>query len=269
MSILIGNSNLYHPKKCSSNYLIHQSNIQDCLTEITSVFNSLNITVNKVDSLYYPGCNLLWVRDNFINLNGKIIIFKGTKNSTENQDRSQEYRVFTKIFSKYIVCPEKIEGGDIIESKEDILCGIGIRTSYNGSRFLSKFTNKKIINIRHSALHLDCCLAVLPNRIILYSQQYIQKLPKYIMDNYQIFSIEKLLGIGVSSNIDPNLSTNFVLVNNTVIISNNPKFSKIRQWLRSLGYSLQLIHVDRVKEMGGAIRCLTQWIEPLQGNDIY
>ena len=49
----------------------------------------------------------------FININNQILICKCTDNSTENVDRSNEYKIIKKLFPKSNICPYKLEGGDV------------------------------------------------------------------------------------------------------------------------------------------------------------
>ena len=131
-------------------------------------------------------------------------------------------------------------------------CGIGIRTNYSGSKFIKKYKKKKIINIKHSALHLDCCFMVLDN-IVFYSKKYINKLPEYIHNNYKIILLEDLIS-------DTNLSTNVIKIKNTILISDNYKFYKFRKYLKYLKYNLIEINTDILMSLGGSIRCASQWL---------
>ena len=134
-------------------------------------------------------------------------------------------------------------------------CGIGIRTSYQGSKFIKNYTKKRIINIKHSALHLDCCFMVL-DKYVFYSKKYIKKLPKFIYDNYKIILLENLIS-------NTNLSTNFVRIKDTLLISDNDDFYNLRKYLKYLGYKLIEINTDSIMKLGGSIRCASQWLKTL------
>jgi N-dimethylarginine dimethylaminohydrolase len=250
MSVIIGSGLIWNKSKCSKNYIVNERKINECLNNIAEAFKSQGIQVYNI-YIDYGFCNLLWIRDMFVNINNQILICKCTQDSTENVDRSNEYKIIKQIFPKSIVCPYKLEGGDIIETKDALFCGIGIRTNYQGSKFIKNYTKKRIINIKHSALHLDCCFMVL-DKLVFYSKKYIKKLPKFIYDNYKIIILENLIS-------DTNLSTNIVRIKNTLLISNNRKFYNLREYLKHIGYKLIEINTDTIMKFGGSIRCASQW----------
>lgn len=259
MSIILGNSKLWNLSECSKSYIQYENEINKCLKEISNVFNNLGINTYTID-IKYDKCNILWIRDMFVNLDDTIILFKCTKKSTELIDRSNEYKLLKLFMPNHIICHNKIEGGDIIETPSIIFCGIGIRTNHNGVKFLKKYTNKEIIKIKHKALHLDCCFAVLHN-IIIYSEKYInyKDIPKKIIKKYKIIKLEDIL-----TNVDVNLALNFVIVNNNIIISDNSDFLNLHNFLNVLGYNVIKINSDIPMILGGSIRCLVQWIHKIK-----
>ena len=65
------------------------------------------------------------------------------------------------------------------------MVGVGRRTNRDGVSTLRKmFPTKRIIMVNHCALHLDCCLMVLPGKRLIYSTRYITNLPKILKSMY-------------------------------------------------------------------------------------
>ena len=177
-------------------------------------------------------------------------------------DRSKEHLFIepylnTKQKKIYPPMNVKLEGGDIIQYDDFIFVGISDRTNKAGCNFIKKtFKNKTVIPIKHSALHLDCTFCVLDTGLIFYDSKYISnisdvmKLPKQFI-TYDICNI---------ADSGKYLTTNFVQINENIIISNTPENKSFRDILSGLGYNLEIVNTEDFWREGGSIRCLTQWL---------
>ena len=175
----------------------------------------------------------------------------------QNNDERRKLEYKTVDFNKNITQNNekiKIEGGDIIQMDNVIFVGIHQRTNIFGYRWLKKiFPNKKIIKINHTALHLDCCFSILPNKIILYSKKYINNLPYFCYTNFNCINVDDII-VG-----DTNLSTNFLFLDkNTILIDNQYRFKNVRKLLKKLDFEIIIVNLQKMWKYGGSIRCLTQ-----------
>jgi len=261
MSIIIG----YYESKKTDNLKIPIKNI---LKEIKNVFESLDIKVKQIDKDINKDTNkniksVLWVRDPFINIDKKYYIMNLTHNDSTGYDRRFEYlKVLPYLNKKFNIeiIPKnlQIEGGDIICDNKNIFIGINKRTSYDSAKYIkNKLTDYNIITINHNAIHLDCCLMILPGNKLFYSTRYIKNLPNNVKKSYECISVESIIG----NKIDPILATNCVIINNNIITTDQAKFKKFRNYLRKLNYNVIEINYGNLWIHDGGIRCLIQWID--------
>ena len=249
-TVIIGRSEEYLNSDKSEKQKKTEMNV---LNKIQEIMEGKNIKVIKPKYIKDLDINQsLWVRDSSIVIGNQFILLQLQNNNTR---RKLEYK--TVHFSKNIIQKNKeikIEGGDIIQMKTALFIGINKRTDINGYRWIKQlFPEKHVIKISHKALHLDCCFSILPNRIVLYSEKYINRLPAYCFKNFKCINIDELI-IG-----DPNLSTNFIFLdNNTILIDNQSRFKNIRKLLKDLGFEIIIINLQKIWKYGGSVRCLTQ-----------
>ena len=74
---------------------------------------------------------------------------------------------------------------------------------------------------------------------------------------YDCKTIESIIG----KEIDPLLATNGLLIGNNIITTDQIKFKKFRNFLRSLGFNVIEIKYGTLWREEGGIRCLTQWLD--------
>lgn len=187
----------------------------------------------------------LWVRDSSIVIDDTYILM-------QLQDkRKLEYK--TVSFSKHITQNNdniKIEGGDIIQMNDVIFIGIHKRTNLLGYRWLKQlFPNKKFIKINHTTLY--CCFSILPNKMILYSKKYIEKLPYFCHKHFKCINVDDII-MG-----DSNLSTNVLFLDENTILMDS-RFKKVSSLFKKLGFDIIVIDIKNMWKHGGSIRCLTQ-----------
>lgn len=256
MSIILGSEHKYNTKFCKP--LTYKRNIRlaSVLKEIKSKLEDLGINVARPIIKNMPHCQTLWTRDSVINIDNQMLMLPLQSLETRHPDEWRTIPVDRrKVFPDF---PENLEGGDVIQDHDLILVGEGKRSNKKGIQKLKKmFPKKKIIDIKHTALHLDCALMILPENRILYSKRYIKKLPKYLKDNYQCKTVESIIG----KDIDPLLATNGLIIGNNIITTDQTKFKKFRNYLRKLGYNVIEIRYGNLWREQGGIRCLTQWLD--------
>jgi len=193
----------------------------------------------------------LWRRDSSIVIDNQAILLQ--LQNIDNEYRKLEYKTIP-MTNSIIQNNDKIklEGGDILQMKNKIFVGIHKRTNVLRYRWLKTiFPNKSFIQIKHTALHLDCCFCILPNHTILYSRKYIETLPQYCYKHFNCINIDSYI------KGDPNLATNFLFLDEKTIIIDN-QFITIRTLLRQFGFKLIVIDLKGIYKQGGSIRCLTQ-----------
>ena len=243
--------------------------------QIKKILKKINIEYVIFPCKYINGTNikLLWIRDLFINLNNDIQLLKCDKIIRENN-----HIIMQKLFqhdaynNKRIMMYQTnestlIEGGDIIEYKNILFIGLSKRTNMNGILFLekqlNKNNNKKIITIKHNALHLDCVFNILPREnTIIYCSSYIPSLNKKQIQNVaKIDNFITIESIVRDKRLNLNLVTNYLYIYpNHIIISFITRFQSFYDFLKKLNYNLHFIDFKNFERFDGSIRCFTQWI---------
>ena len=258
MSILLGNC-----RNDINNYNVSCKNKRLILDEIANKLKKCGLkTLNVTTS----GDEIIWIRDIFFTVDNKCFICNLTSNDTMYRDRRFEKNSLIELLNKkfeMINIPKniKFEGGDIIQSNNDIFIGIGNRTCSEVIEFLrNQLPNKNIIPITHTSLHLDCVLSVLNHNKIIYHSDYIDELS---INNYEILDIKEY--------VNPNnpIPCNLVIYNNNIICSDLIKDEKLYDLLHILKYRVHTINIDNLWKEGGGIRCLTQWYTKLRKQYIY
>lgn len=258
MSIIIGSSKR-NVKNNSLSFVSKQKIIDDLENKIKSLGVDVIKTQHNVDEV-------LWLRDIFVIIDNTCIICNLTSNDSIGKDRRTEYLSIDRdLFSDYkIVClpsDVKLEGGDIIQNKDDIFIGIGERTNEEAVDYLQYlFPMKNIIPVIHTDMHLDCVLSVVSPNTILFSgkRTYIEhseNIKKYTLHN-------------IDDETDGILVTNFLIVGNNVIHSKRKQNKKVIYILRSMGYTIHFVDIEDLWKEGGGIRCMTQWVRKAK-QDIY
>lgn len=270
MSILIGTPYIYNKAFCQSNTskIVSTSHKKSVLAQLEKVFDSLHIKVKHID---HPKakklnniCSALWIRDIFVKIDDTYVLLPGVHKGEDGLIRENEYMTVKSLFPSHITNDDpksKMEGGDIIQDGNNILVGMNKRTNKQGAAFLtSHFKNKKIIPVLHKSLHLDCCLCILHNNILLYSKKSISKLPSQLESNYMCLDLETILG----EKIGTNLALNFIIIKKNIITAYSTKFKPLYDFLELMGYTVHHIKFYNLHELGGGVRCLTQWINTPQ-----
>jgi N-dimethylarginine dimethylaminohydrolase len=277
MSLLISNYIVYNANVCPQNKpnykkLINTIPVVTVLDDIKRAVTSLGINViqQSDDSEFKSAvvdtiCQSLWVRDSSININNTIILLPGVSNTVREYEWKTHPIVVANTYNSNQLMPknpESMEGGDVIQDGDRILIGLGRMTNNEGVLWLKKYLNnaqlnKNIITVNHTALHLDCCLCVLPRGELFYSSTYISTLPQCLNDYYKVIDINEVLKHKVKSD----LAANILVVGNNIICTDQAKFKPLRKLWRSLGYNVIEIKYGTLWRFGGGIRCLVQWLD--------
>lgn len=274
MSIVLGTPEIYHNKKfCSSNieHIDHQKKVI-VLNQVKNVFQNLGIRVITVDPHFgttIPVCSLLWVRDMFVKIGSTYVLLPGVKKTDTGLRREKEYKSIIPLLKDqptilHDIPGSSLEGGDILQHSRILFVGIGERTNEKGAEFLrNQFPEMTVVTIRHKALHLDCCFCVLNRSTVLYAKKYISYLPKAVTDKYHCYDIESMTGTKMT-----NLATNIVRIGKTIVAAYDSKFEGLYRFLRSRKYKIEFIDFYGLEKEGGGVRCLLQWLDPLETQKI-
>ena len=203
---------------------------------------------------------ILWVRDLYFMLEGHCVICNCTKSDSIMKDRSRERNSILPLIEvmghKIIKPPESVhlEGGDIIQSGNDVFVGVNQRTNFEAVQFLTwqePFKQVNFIAVRHTDMHLDCVMTVVKNTIF-YSKRRVN-----VMDLRPIVSKGYDL-IDIDDETDGILSTNILILGDHIFHSDRIQNTSMIRHLSSMGFNIHTIPFGRLWEEGGGVRCLTQ-----------
>lgn len=247
----------------------------DMLLEMESFATILmkhNVKVFRPDVL--DNYNQIFSRDIGFVIEDKFII------SNILPERSREIEALSFILDaidnkKLINLPENchIEGGDVIVHNEYLFIGTytgsdysqiqTARTNINAIEYLkSLFPEKQIISFHliksntdpeKNALHLDCCLQTVgKNKVVVCPEAFSNKNEySWIIEH---FGDNNILEISLKEM--SNMQCNFFSISEDIVVSEKG-FSKVNQWLRSFGITVEEIDYKEISKQGGLLRCST------------
>jgi|TARA_E500000331_G_scaffold8640_1_gene8191 N-dimethylarginine dimethylaminohydrolase len=263
--IYIGSSHIYNKESCDGKKL----RLSEALKKLENEIRKTGIEVIKpLVKEKNDMCMSLWVRDSSLTIDNKVYLMPQMINNKirSKQIKSEVDVIPYKNEGKRIPSDVNLDGGDIIIDGETIYVGKGGRTDDSGVKYLKgEFPNKEIIVISHHGLHLDCCFGVLPGNNILYSSTYIKRFPSKLREKYNIYRVEDY----INDRHDTNLSTNFLLIGETVITAYKKKFEKIYKLIEELGLVVRTIPFENIFMGGGGVRCMTQWYKMPKNQKIF
>ena len=195
-------------------------------------------------------------------------------------DRLAEFQAIEYIVSqidpKKVVTPPAevhIEGGDVMPWNDHIFIGtykgadykeqITARTNRAGVEFIQQlFPHKKVKDFdlvkskteaRDNALHLDCCFQpVGKNKGIIYKQGFRSEADYQYLVN--LFGKENLFHIEREEMYEMN--SNVFSISPEIVVSEK-HFSRLNQWLRSQGFTVEEIPYAEIAKQEGLLRCST------------
>ena len=184
--------------------------------------------------------------------------------------------VIDQIDPKKVVRPPEevhIEGGDVMLWNDYIFIGtyngsdykdyITARTNREGVQYIKDlFPHKKVkefdlikskMEARDNALHLDCCFQpVGENKGIIYKRGFREEADYLFLVN--LFGKENLFHITREEMYDMN-SNVFSIDTNVVVSEKN--FTRLNNWLRKNGFTVEEIPYAEIAKQEGLLRCST------------
>jgi N-dimethylarginine dimethylaminohydrolase len=176
---------------------------------------------------------------------------------------------------KVVRPPEEvhIEGGDVMLWDDHIFIGtykgsdykeyITARTNKEGVQFIKElFPNKIVkefdlvkskIEARDNALHLDCCFQPIGlNKGIIYKSGFREEADYMYL--VTLFGKENLFHITRDEMYTMN--SNVFSIDSTVVVSEK-NFTRLNNWLRSEGFTVEEIPYAEISKQEGLLRCST------------
>ncbi|PWL38060.1 amidinotransferase [Flagellimonas aquimarina] len=237
-----------------------------------NVFKKYGVKVFRPSVL--KDCNQIFSRDIAFVIGDKLF------HANILPDREREFEAIDHVLnkmdpSKVIRPPEEvhIEGGDVMPWKEYIFIGtytgedypdfITARTNKAAVEYIkSQFPNKKVksfelrksnTNAKENALHLDCCFQpVGKDKAILHKNGFlVEEEYQWLVDYFgkeNIFEITK--------DEMYNMFSNVFSISPEVIVSEK-SFTRLNNWLREQGFTVEEIPYSEIAKQEGLLRCST------------
>ncbi len=249
-----------------------EENMVKEMEAFASVFEKYNVKVYRPKVL--TDCNQIFARDIAFVVDDIFI------KANILPDRAEELHAIDYIIAdiapeKVITPPEEVhvEGGDVMPWNDYLFVGtytakdyssyITARTNKAAISFLEKqFPNRKVkafelrksnTNAKENALHLDCCFqpigadkAILHKNGFLVEEEYQWLVNYFGRDN--VFEITKDEMYAMCSNV-------FSIAENVVVSEKN--FTRLNDWLRSQGFTVEEIPYAEISKQEGLLRCST------------
>jgi len=239
---------------------------------LAAVFKKYDVQVFRPEIL--ADCNQIFSRDIAFVIEDKLI--KANILPHREEEFEAILHVLEYITPENILYPPEevhIEGGDVMPWHEYIFVGtytghdypdyITARTNWEGVEYIREmFPHKKvksfelrkcIVNPRENALHLDCCF-----QPIGHDKGIIHKNGFLIEEEYEWlvshFGRENLFEITGEEMY--HMFSNVFSISPDVIVSER-NFTRLNNWLRDQGFTVEEIPYAEVSKQGGLLRCST------------
>ena len=242
------------------------------MNAFNAVFQKYDITVFRPEII--DNYNQIFVRD--IGFVIDDIFIKANILPDRERELDAIQYVIDQINPMKVVRPPEevhIEGGDIILCNDYIFIGtykgsdykdyITARTNMQGVNYIKAlFPNKIVkefdlvkskIEARDNALHLDCCFQPIGNdKGIIYKSGFREEADyRYLVS---LFGKENLFHISREEMYNMN-SNVFSIAPNVVVSEQN--FTRLNDWLRSSGFTVEEIPYAEIAKQEGLLRCST------------
>lgn len=236
------------------------------------VLQKYGVTVYRPEVI--ANCNQIFSRDIAFVIEDLII------KSNILPDREAEFDAIIHVLeqinpSKIVKTPPHvhIEGGDVMPWFDYIFVGvytgddyasyITARTNKHAIAFLeSLFPEKKVVPFelkksnthpQENALHLDCCFQPVGTKYALVHPEGFLKKEDYAWIQ-QFFGKENLFEITKEELVM--MGCNVFSIAPDVVVSEK-KLTRVNQWLRSKGFTVEEIAYSEIAKQGGLLRCST------------
>lgn len=199
-------------------------------------------------------------------------------------DRNREYAAIQYIVDqidpdKVLIPPQEvhIEGGDVIVWNDYLFIGTyslpdysliqTARTNKAGVDYIKKMFPHKVVKAfdlikstqeaRDNALHLDCCFQPIGiDKGIIYKDGFLNIADyQYLRD---LFGVENLFHITRDEMYEMN-SNVFSISPNVIVTEKN--FTRLNQWLKNQGFTVEEIPYAEISKQEGLLRCSTLPLE--------
>ena len=236
------------------------------------VFEKYNVKVFRPEVL--ENCNQIFTRDIAFVIEDKLI--KANILPDREQEVEAILHVLDKIDEKNILQPPvnvHVEGGDVMPWNEYIF--VGTYTAADYSSYITARTNKaaveylakqfphktiKSFELRKSntvaqdnALHLDCCFQPLgKGKAILHKNGFlVEEEYQWLVD---FFGKENIFEIDAQEMY--HMFSNVFSISPDVIVSER-NFTRLNNWLREQGFTVEEIPYAEISKQEGLLRCST------------
>ncbi|MBT8293106.1 MAG: amidinotransferase [Eudoraea sp.] len=265
----------YDPKSLehilAGTYPLEEDMIQE-MEAFAAVFKKYDVQVFRPEIL--ADCNQIFSRDIAFVIEDKLI--KANILPHREEEFEAILHVLEYIAPENILYPPEevhIEGGDVMPWHEYIFVGtytghdypdyITARTNWEGVEYIREmFPHKKvksfelrkcIVNPKENALHLDCCF-----QAIGHDKGIIHKNGFLIEEEYEWlvshFGRENLFEITDEEMY--HMFSNVFSISPDVVVSER-NFTRLNNWLRDQGFTVEEIPYAEVSKQGGLLRCST------------
>ena len=236
------------------------------------VFRKHGVEVFRPEVL--ENCNQIFSRDIAFVIDNKLI------KANILPDREEEFEAILHVLEyihpdNILYPPEEVhvEGGDVMPWYDHIFVGtytghdypdyITARTNWEGVEYIKEqFPNKtvksfelrkSIANPKKNALHLDCCFqpigkgkAIIHKNGFLVEEEY-----QWLVD---FFGKENMFEITAEEMY--HMFNNVFSISPEVIVSER-NFTRLNNWLRNQGFTVEEIPYGEISKQGGLLRCST------------
>ncbi len=219
-------------------------------------------------------CNQIFSRDIAFVIDDKLV------KANILPDREEEFdailHVLEYIHPDTILYPPEevhIEGGDVMPWNDHVFIGtytghdypdyITARTNREGVEYIQKmFPNKKVKSFelrksiehpKENALHLDCCFQpVGKDKAIIHKNGFlVEEEYQWLVDH---FGKDKVFEITADEMY--HMFSNVFSISPEVVVSER-NFTRLNNWLRDQGFTVEEIPYGEISKQGGLLRCST------------
>lgn len=237
-----------------------------------TVFRKYGVEVFRPELI--EDCNQIFSRDIAFVIDDKLV--KANILPHREEEFEAILHVLEYIDPNNILYPPDevhIEGGDVMPWYDHIFIGtytghdypdyITARTNIEGVEYIrDKFPDKtvksfelrkSIVHPRENALHLDCCFQPIgKNKAIIHKNGFlVEEEYKWLVD---FFGPENLFEITADEMY--HMFSNVFSISPEVVVSER-NFTRLNNWLRDQGFTVEEIPYAEVSKQGGLLRCST------------
>ncbi len=219
-------------------------------------------------------CNQIFSRDIAFVIGDKLI------KANILPHREEEFEAILHVLDiiaadKILYPPDEvhIEGGDVMPWYDHIFIGtytghdypdyITARTNWQGVEYIRQMfpdktvksfeLRKCIVNPRENALHLDCCFQPIgKNKAIIHKEGFlVEEEYDWLVD---FFGPENLFHITADEMY--HMFSNVFSISPEIVVSEKT-FTRLNNWLRNQGFTVEEVPYGEVSKQGGLLRCST------------